>query len=191
MMSRCLVIVGDACDAVVTSPRQFRFIRERVIQQVARLVGRGFPAGSISTVTAGIDREGCAMASVQVKHIGGDDAPFAGQLIEVFRLCFRRQVIVAGEPDYDEARRVGNGMVDEHSAAIARCRGVAAVNFARTEKLVLAVRAGGHNVAGKALWRTGDRSVGDAQGPPHAFQGRAGQSMMSAATSMRPMPILP
>ena len=56
---------------------------------------------------------------------------------------------------YDDARRVHNGMIDRHPALIARCLGTAdiadAVNFARTRGLDLAVRGGGHNVAGRAV----------------------------------------
>jgi FAD/FMN-containing dehydrogenase len=55
---------------------------------------------------------------------------------------------------YDEARRVHNGLVDKRPALIARCRGVSdicdAVRLARTLNLEVAVRGGGHNVAGHA-----------------------------------------
>src|SRR5437016_4083330 len=56
---------------------------------------------------------------------------------------------------YDEVRRVHNGMIDRRPALIAGCLGnadiVDAVNFARTHGLELAVRGGGHNVAGRAV----------------------------------------
>ena len=60
-----------------------------------------------------------------------------------------------GESGYDDVRRVHNGMIDRRPALIARCLGSAdiadAVNFARTRGLDLAVRGGGHNVAGRAV----------------------------------------
>src|SRR5207302_10410982 len=55
---------------------------------------------------------------------------------------------------YEEARRVHNGLVDKRPALIARCAGMAdiadAVNVARKLNLEVAVRGGGHNVAGRA-----------------------------------------
>ena len=56
---------------------------------------------------------------------------------------------------YEEARRVHNGLVDKHPAAIVRCHGAAdvadAIRFARDQGLEISVRGGGHNVAGRAV----------------------------------------
>jgi FAD/FMN-containing dehydrogenase len=64
-----------------------------------------------------------------------------------------------GEGDYDEARRVWNGMIDRRPALIARCAGVAdviaAVRFARTHELLVSVRGGGHNITGNAVCEGG------------------------------------
>jgi FAD/FMN-containing dehydrogenase len=68
---------------------------------------------------------------------------------------FRGQVITAGHANYDTARAVWNGAVDRRPRLIARCSGsadvAAAVRFAREHDLEIAVRGGGHNVAGTAV----------------------------------------
>ena len=69
--------------------------------------------------------------------------------------AFQGEQFRPGDGGYDDARAVYNGMVDKRPALIARCTGVAdvieAVNLAREKKLPLAVRCGGHNVAGIAV----------------------------------------
>jgi FAD/FMN-containing dehydrogenase len=68
---------------------------------------------------------------------------------------FRGVLLGSGDDGYDGARRIYNGAVDLHPALIARCAGVddvrRAVEFARRNGVLTTVRAGGHNVAGRAL----------------------------------------
>jgi FAD/FMN-containing dehydrogenase len=68
---------------------------------------------------------------------------------------FRGELISADQADYDKARAVWNGAVDRRPKLIARCTGTAdvaaAVRFARDHELEIAVRGGGHNVAGTAV----------------------------------------
>jgi FAD/FMN-containing dehydrogenase len=79
-----------------------------------------------------------------------DDAAVAA-----LKAQFRGALLRPGDAGYDAARSIWNGMIDKHPALIARCTGtadvIAAVNFARTHHLLLAVRGGGHNVAGSAM----------------------------------------
>jgi FAD/FMN-containing dehydrogenase len=65
------------------------------------------------------------------------------------------EVIGPQHPEYETARRIHNGMVDKRPAMIVRCRNAhdvaGAIAYARAEGLEVAVRAGGHNVAGRAM----------------------------------------
>ncbi len=68
------------------------------------------------------------------------------------RGAFRGELIRPADPGYEAARQVWNGTVDRRPALVARCTGtadvVAAVDFARGQGLEIAVRGGGHSVAG-------------------------------------------
>ncbi|MBW2604991.1 MAG: FAD-binding oxidoreductase [Deltaproteobacteria bacterium] len=75
--------------------------------------------------------------------------------IETLKSNIRGKVLLPADSGYDDARSIWNAMIDRHPAIIVRCAGVAdvmkAVNFARGEGLVIAVRGGGHNIAGNAV----------------------------------------
>jgi FAD/FMN-containing dehydrogenase len=68
---------------------------------------------------------------------------------------FQGDVLLPSDGAYESARTIWNAMIDKRPAIIARCETtsdvVRAVNFARDNGLVLAVRGGGHNIAGSAL----------------------------------------
>ncbi len=72
--------------------------------------------------------------------------------IAAFKSSLRGQLITPGDSQYDEARKVYNGMIDRRPGLIARCADVAdvqtAVNFAREQKLIVSIRGGGHNAIG-------------------------------------------
>ena len=67
---------------------------------------------------------------------------------------FTGQILLPADADYEHARRVHNGLIDRRPALIARCRGVSdvvdAVKLARDRNLEIAMRCGGHNVAGRS-----------------------------------------
>jgi FAD/FMN-containing dehydrogenase len=75
--------------------------------------------------------------------------------VEEFRAQMRGEVLDPSSPSYDAMRVVWNGMIDRSPALIARCRNAAdvaaSINFARDHGLAIAVRSGGHNVAGYAV----------------------------------------
>ncbi|SDE33386.1 FAD-binding oxidoreductase [Paraburkholderia lycopersici] len=75
--------------------------------------------------------------------------------IETLKGALRGEVLQPGDTGYDEARQIWNAMIERRPALIVRCQGCAdvrrAVAFARETALPLAVRGGGHNIAGSAL----------------------------------------
>jgi FAD/FMN-containing dehydrogenase len=83
----------------------------------------------------------------------------AGQLVSqeiaILRQVVRGEVVAPGDFAYDQARRVWNGMIDRRPGAVVYCAGsddvVAAVKFARSRSLLVAVRAGGHNIGGASV----------------------------------------
>src|SRR5918911_732722 len=88
----------------------------------------------------------------------GDDRPsepLDEAAIEQFAASFRGELIRPQDDSYDEARKVYNGMIDKRPALIVRPTGAAdvidAVNLARENGLPLAIRCGGHSVAGKGV----------------------------------------
>ena len=77
------------------------------------------------------------------------------ELIQELAAKVRGEVLLPGDRDYDDVRRLWNGMIDKRPALIVRCLGSAdvidAVNFGRDNNLDIAIRGGGHNVAGNAV----------------------------------------
>jgi FAD/FMN-containing dehydrogenase len=83
------------------------------------------------------------------------DRPLDSTTIQDIRSLVRGRVLDAGQPEYEDARRIQNGLIDRHPMVIVQCSGTAdvvqAVNFARDRGLLLSIRGGGHNVAGNAM----------------------------------------
>ena len=77
------------------------------------------------------------------------------EALEALSQQVRGPVLTPGDPGYDEARSIWNGLIDRRPALIVQCSGAAdvvdAVNFAREQGLTLSIKAGGHNVAGNAV----------------------------------------
>ena len=75
--------------------------------------------------------------------------------VQAFKERLRGQLVCPGDDGYDAARKVWNGRIDRHPAFIAFCATdedvLAAVRFSRENELLVAVRGGGHNVAGTAV----------------------------------------
>jgi hypothetical protein len=75
--------------------------------------------------------------------------------LKSFRTSLRGPSFCPGEPGYEAARTVPNAMIDRRPTVIARCAGaadvIACVRFAREHDVLVAVRGGGHSVAGKSV----------------------------------------
>jgi FAD/FMN-containing dehydrogenase len=74
------------------------------------------------------------------------------EIISNFAETMRGPVIGRGDPEYDDARKLYNAMIDKRPLLIARCVDVAdviaAVNFGRENNLLIAIRGGGHSTPG-------------------------------------------
>lgn len=99
------------------------------------------------------------MAELHVATGSGGSIRLDQSIVYAFKSSLRGELLGAGDESYDTVRQVWNGMIDKRPALIVRCHGaadvIAAVNFARTHSLLVAVRGGGHNVAGLALCEGG------------------------------------
>lgn len=84
----------------------------------------------------------------------GGNVGIADEPIAALRAALRGSLLMPADDGYDVSRTLWNSMVDRRPAAIVRAAGAAdviqAVNFARAHQLLLAVKGGGHNIAGKA-----------------------------------------
>jgi FAD/FMN-containing dehydrogenase len=79
----------------------------------------------------------------------------APELVEKLRPQLRGPLLLPGDPGFEDSRTVWNAMIQKRPAAIARCLGVAdvvaGVRFARENGVPLAIKGGGHNIAGLAV----------------------------------------
>ncbi len=95
------------------------------------------------------------MPNLKVKTRIDETATLQEHIIQELEGKLRGELIRSQEESYDEVRAIWNAMVDKRPALIVRCAGVAdvieAVNFARKHDLLIAVRGGGHNIAGASV----------------------------------------
>lgn len=92
------------------------------------------------------------MTRIRARRLDGTESHLDSDALEALRNALGDHLVTPESPEYERARNVWNGMIDRRPALVARCRGVAdvlaVVRFAREAELLLAVRGGGHNVAG-------------------------------------------
>jgi FAD/FMN-containing dehydrogenase len=87
--------------------------------------------------------------------VSGETVRVDEDSVRRFQADFSGRIIRSFDPEYDAVRELWNGLIDRRPAVIARCGGVAdvvaAIHFAHDQRLRVAVRGGGHGVAGRAL----------------------------------------
>jgi FAD/FMN-containing dehydrogenase len=92
------------------------------------------------------------MSELLITTREGTRAGISSGRIDTYADRLRGELILAGHPAYEQARRVWNGNIDRRPALIARCLGVAdvmaSVTFAREHDMLVAIRSGAHNAAG-------------------------------------------
>jgi FAD/FMN-containing dehydrogenase len=99
------------------------------------------------------------MTEIRLASLQGGAITLQSDTMAALRQTLRGSLCLPQEAGYDEARTIWNAMIDRHPGAVVRCKGAAdivcAVRFAREHGLSLAVRGGGHNIAGNAVCEGG------------------------------------
>jgi FAD/FMN-containing dehydrogenase len=95
------------------------------------------------------------MTDLTVRTLQDSTKKIAPETVAALRSNLRGSVALPGEDGYDAARTIWNAMIDRRPALAVRCLDAAdvvhAVKLARDERLLVAVRSGGHNIAGNAV----------------------------------------
>ncbi|MFC2084191.1 FAD-binding oxidoreductase [Bacteroidota bacterium] len=99
------------------------------------------------------------MKKIKAKSLSGEDIIINSGSIEKFKNQLSGKLLLEADSDYDEARKIWNGMIDRKPALIVRATEesdiVNSVNFARDNNILLSVKGGGHNIAGNAVCEGG------------------------------------
>jgi FAD/FMN-containing dehydrogenase len=95
------------------------------------------------------------MTSTNLSTVGATPMVLPPDDLEALRATLRGTACAPGDSGYDEARSVWNAMIDRRPGLVVRCQGAAdvmhAVALARKHNLMVAVKGGGHNIAGSAV----------------------------------------
>ena len=94
------------------------------------------------------------MAQLTLAGANGANTTIDDSAVEALKRNFKGDLLQPGDADYEHARTIWNAMIDKRPSLIARCKStsdiVEAVRFANSHGLLVAVRSGGHNIAGNA-----------------------------------------
>jgi hypothetical protein len=130
------------------------------------------------------------MTDLIIRTLEGSTKKIAQDVVSALRAKVRGTVALPGEDGYDAARTIWNAMIDRRPGLVVRCLGAAdvinAVTLARDENLLVAVRGGGHNIAGNAVCDGGllidlslMKSVASIRRPPRRASSPAPRSQTS------------
>lgn len=93
--------------------------------------------------------------TLNIMTLAGTETTLDDRALQEFRAVIRGDVFTQAEDGYEEALLLHNGMIERRPALAVRCRGAAdvidAVKLASDNNLLVAVKGGGHGVAGNAL----------------------------------------
>ena len=112
----------------------------------------GFPFSSISAGTR-------PSGDIPATTLSGEETVLEKAVVKEFAEALKGEVLVKGDPGYDDMRKVWNGRHDRHPALIARVADThdvsKAIDFARERSLLSAVRGGGHSFFGRSACEDG------------------------------------
>ena len=95
------------------------------------------------------------MATVTMKRSDGSDDGIGSSALDDLSGSLGGSVLTTSSDGYDEARVIWNAMIDKRPGMIVQCANTGdvskAVQFARSHGLLVSIRGGGHNIAGKSL----------------------------------------
>jgi FAD/FMN-containing dehydrogenase len=95
------------------------------------------------------------MSGIKISTLSDGETFLAEDAVENLKGIIQGEVLLPSHGDYEQARKIWNGMIDKHPALIVQCSDPAdvseAVKFARRNDILVSVRGGGHNVSGNAL----------------------------------------
>jgi hypothetical protein len=119
-------------------------------------------AGALTAIpwtSAGAAPKASAGGDIPAVKLSGEATLVPVAVVKHFAANVHGRVITASDPDYEQARRIWNPLIDRRPALIVRCSGAAdiqrAVAFARERELLLAVRGGGHSFPGYSMCNRG------------------------------------
>jgi FAD/FMN-containing dehydrogenase len=122
----------------------------------AALVG-ALPA--LSRTSFAVEPGASVTVDIPAIKSSGEATVLPATVVKEFSASVRGRVITESDPEYEQARRIWNPMIDRRPALIVRCSGATdiqrSVTFARERELLLAVRGGGHSFPGYSMCNGG------------------------------------